>query len=88
MSKAALEKLKARVEGLMDEEKARFTSRLDALGLDPELPERLRVATVQVQQARDVEDAEALLPASPPGPDEVAAPRRNWRDSLRDWWTG
>ena len=88
MSKAALEKLKARVGGLMDEEKSRFTSRLDALGLDPELPERLRVATVQVQQARDIEDAEALLPASPPGPDEVAAPRRNWRDSLRDWWTG
>jgi len=88
MSKAAMEKLKVRVEGLMDEEKARFTSRLDALGLDPELPERLRVATVQVQQARDVEDAEALLPASPPGPDEVAEPRRKWRESLRDWWNG
>ena len=88
MSKAAMEKLKVRVAGLMDEEKARFTSRLDALALDPELPDRLRVATVQVQQARDVEDAEALLPASPPGPDEVAEPRRNWRDSLRDWWTG
>jgi len=88
MSKAAMEKLKVRVEALMDEEKARFTSRLDALGLDPELPDRLRVATVQVQQARDVEDAEALLPASPPGPDEVAEPRRKWRDSLRDWWNG
>jgi hypothetical protein len=88
MSKAAMEKLKARVEGLMDEEKARFTSRLDALDLDAELPDRLRAATVQVQQARDVEDAEALLPASPPGPDELAAPRRKWRESLRDWWNG
>jgi hypothetical protein len=88
MSKAAMEKLKVRVEALMDEEKARFTSRLDALGLDPELPDRLRVATVQVQQARDVEDAEALLPASPPGPDEAAEPRRKWRESLRDWWNG
>ena len=88
MSKAAMEKLKARVEALMDEEKSRFTSRLDALGLDPDLPARLHAATVQVQQARDVEDAEALLPASPPGPDEVAAPRKNWRESLRNWWSG
>ena len=88
MSKAAMEKLTVRVEALMNEEKARFTSRLDALDLDPELPDRLRVATVQVQQARDVEDAEALLPASPPGPDEVDAPRRKWRESLREWWNG
>ena len=88
MSKAALEKLMTRVEVLMDQEKSRFTSRLDALGLDPDLPARLHAATVQVQQARDVEDADALLPASPPGPDEVAAPPRNWRDSLRNWWNG
>jgi hypothetical protein len=88
MSKAALEKLKLRVEGLMDEEKARFTSRLDALDLDPELPARLQAATVAVQQARDVEDAQAILPASPPAPDEAEAPRKNWRESLRDWWNG
>ncbi len=88
MSKAAMDKLKERVGGLMGEEKGRFLSRLDALDLDPELSNRLRTATVAVQQARDVEDAEALLPASPPGPDEVAAPRKTWRDSLRDWWNG
>jgi hypothetical protein len=88
MSKAAMEKLKARVEGLMGEEKFRFLSRLDALDLDPDLSNRLRIATVAVQQARDVEDAEALLPASPPGPDEVAGPRKTWRDSLRNWWNG
>jgi hypothetical protein len=88
MSKAAMEKLTERVDGLMDEEKARFLSRLNALDLDSDLPTRLRAATVAVQQARDVEDAEAVLPASPPGPDEVAAPRKNWRESLRDWWNG
>jgi hypothetical protein len=72
----------------MGEEKFRFLSRLDALDLDPDLSNRLRIATVAVQQARDVEDAEALLPASPPGPDEVAGPRKTWRDSLRNWWNG
>jgi hypothetical protein len=88
MSKAAMVKLKERVAALMDEEKGRFLSRLDALELDPELPARLQAATLQVQQARDVEDAEAMLPASPPAPGEADAPRRKWRDSLRDWWNG
>jgi len=88
MSKAALDKLKDRVAGLMAEEKARFLSRLDALELDPELPARLQAATRQVQQARDAEDAEALLPSAPPAPGEEPGPRRNWRETLRDWWTG
>lgn len=88
MSKAAMDKLKERVSGLMDQEKARFLSRLDALELDPELPGRLQAATRQVQQARDAEDAEALLPAAPPAPGEESAPRRNWREALRDWWNG
>lgn len=88
MSKAALDKLSSRVEDLMAQEKSRFLSRLDALELDPELPARLRAATLEVQQARDVEDAEALLPASPPAPDEVAPARKTWRDSVRDWWNG
>lgn len=88
MSKAALAKLKERVEELMAQEKVRFLSRLDTLELDPGLPARLQAATVAVQQARDAEDAGAVLPASPPAPDEVAAPKRNWRDSLREWWNG
>ncbi len=88
MSKAAMDKLKDRVAGLMAEEKARFTSRLDALELDPELPARLQAATHQVQQARDAEDAEALLPAAPPAPGDEPGPRRNWRETLRDWWNG
>ncbi|WP_313675547.1 GTPase domain-containing protein [Mycolicibacterium sp.] len=88
MSKIAMSKLNDRVEGLMDEEKSRFLSRLDALELDPELPARLQAATHQVQLARHGEDAEAMLPASPPAPGEHGAPRRKWRDSLRDWWNG
>lgn len=88
MSKAAMERLEERVTGLMAQEKDRFLSRLDALGLDPELPARLQEATRQVQLARDVEDAEAVLPASPPAPGEQQAPRRSWRDTLRDWWNG
>ena len=88
MSKAAMEKLQERVVGLMDEEKSRFLSRLDALELDPQLPDRLQAATLQVQQARDAEDAAAVLPAGPPAPGEVATPRRKWRESLRDWWNG
>jgi hypothetical protein len=88
MSKIAMSKLNDRVEGLMDEEKSRFLSRLDALELDPELPARLQAATHQVQLARHGEDAEAMLPASPPAPGEQGAPRRKWRDSLRDWWNG
>lgn len=87
MSKAAMEKLKERVTGLMDEEKRRFTSRLDALDLDPDLPAQLRAAAAQIQQARNAEDAEALLPASPPAPGEDEHPK-NWRTSLRDWWNG
>ncbi len=92
MSKAAMDKLKIRVEALMAGERSRFLSRLDSLDLDPELPARLQAATVQVQQARDVEDAEAVLPASPPvrgeQPAQEGAQKRNWRDSLRDWWNG
>ncbi len=85
MSKAAMAKLKERVAELMDEEKGRFLSRVDALELDPELPARLQEVTRQVQRARDAEDAEALLP---PAPGEQGAPRRNWRETLRDWWNG
>ena len=88
MSKSASEKLNERVEGLMAQEKDRFLSRLDALELDPELPARLQAASVQIQQARHAEDAGALLPASPPTPGEVAAPRKNWREAMRDWWNG
>ncbi len=87
MSKAAMDKLTERVSGLMAEEKSRFTSRLDALELDPELPARLQAAGREIQHARNAEDAEALLPASPPAPGE-AAPRKDWRKSLRDWWNG
>ena len=88
MSRIAQEKLNDRVEGLMGEEKARFLSRLDALELDPELPARLQAATVQVQQARHGEDAVTVLPASPPAPGEPGAVKRNWRETLRDWWNG
>lgn len=88
MSKIAMDKLNDRVEGLMDEEKSRFLSRLDALELDAELPALLQAATHQVQLARHGEDAEAVLPASPPAPGEEGASRRKWRDTLRDWWNG
>jgi hypothetical protein len=93
MSEAATEKLEARVEGLMGEEKSRFLTRLDALDLDPELPSRLHAATVAVQQARVVEDAGAVLPASPPVPGETQpqqqpAQKKSWRESLREWWNG
>lgn len=88
MSKIAMDKLNDRVEGLMDQEKSRFLSRLDALELDPELPARLQAASRQVQLARHGEDAEAMLPASPPAPGEEGAPRRKWRETLREWWNG
>jgi hypothetical protein len=87
MSSAAMEKLKVRVDGLMDEEKGRFLSRLDALDLDPELPGRLQSAALEIQHARHAEDAEAVLPASPPAPGE-SEHRKNWRESLRNWWNG
>ena len=87
MSGAAMEKLKVRVDGLMDEEKGRFLSRLDALDLDPELPGRLQSAALEIQHARHAEDAEAVLPASPPAPGE-SEHRKNWRESLRNWWNG
>ncbi|MFM9035136.1 MAG: ABC transporter [Mycobacterium sp.] len=88
MSKKAMDKLNDRVAVLMDEEKSRFLTRLDALELDPELPARLQTATRQIQQARDAQDAEAALPAGPPAPGEPGAARRNWRETLRDWWNG
>jgi hypothetical protein len=58
--------------------------------MDPELPARLQAATLQVQQARDVEDADAVLPpVSPPVPvEQPAQPRKLWRESLREWWNG
>jgi len=92
MSKAAMEKLTVRVEGMMDQEKSRFLTRLDSLDLDPELPSKLQAAALAVQQARDVEDADAVLPASPPVRGEVEqhqpAAKKPWRESLREWWNG
>lgn len=86
MSAAALDKLDDRVDALMAGEKDRFLSRLDALDLDPGLPERLVAAASAVQRARNTGDAEAVLPAAPPAPGE--APRRTWRDALKGWWNG
>ena len=88
MSKAALDKLADRVDALMAGEKARFLSRLDALDLDPDLPERLHAVARQVAAARDAGDAEAQLPAAPPAPGEAGAARRTWRETLRNWWNG
>lgn len=88
MSKSAMEKLQERVAGLMAEEQQRFLSRLDALELDPGLPARLRAAALEVAQARQAEDAQTVLPNSPPAPGDPSAPRRNWRDKVRDWWNG
>jgi hypothetical protein len=65
---------------------------LDSLDLDPELPSKLQAATLAVQQARDVEDADAVLPASPPARGEVEqqqpAAKKPWRETLREWWNG
>ena len=88
MSTIALEKLRHRVDGLMADEKGRFLGRLDALELDPELPARLHAAAVQIQRARHAEDAGAVLPAGPPASGKAAAPRKKWRQSLRDWMNG
>lgn len=88
MSKSAMEKLQQRVTGLMAGEQERFLSRLDALDLDPGLPARLRTATLEVAQARQAEDAQTVLPTSPPAPGDPSAPRRNWRETVRDWWNG
>jgi len=88
MSKMAMEKLQERVNELSVEEQARFLSRLDALELDEQLPNRLQLAAHEVQQARQVEDAETVLPASPPAPGELAEPRKKWREAFRDWWNG
>ena len=68
MSDIALEKLNHRVNGLMADEKARFLSRLDVLDLDPGLPARLEAVALQIQKARNAEDADAVLPAAPPVP--------------------
>ena len=88
MSKSAMEKLQQRVAGLMAEEQERFLSRLDALELDPGLPARLQAATLEVARAREAEDSQTVLPTGPPAPGDPAAPRRNWRETLRDWWNG
>jgi hypothetical protein len=87
MSKIALEKLQSRVDILLDGEKQRFLARLDALELDPGLPTRLEQAAAAVQSARNAEDAEAELPASPPPPGEIGE-RKKWRDAFREWWNG
>lgn len=88
MSKSAMEKLQQRVAGLMAEEQERFLSRLDALELDPGLPARLQATTLEVAQAREAEDSQTVLPTGPPAPGDPAAPRRNWRETVRDWWNG
>ena len=71
----------------MADEKARFLSRLDVLDLDPGLPARLEAVALQIQKARNAEDADAVLPAAPPVPGE-SPPKKNWREALRDWWNG
>ena len=88
MSKSAMEKLEERVAALMAEEQQRFLSRLDALDLDPGLPTRLRAATLEVERARQAEDAQTVLPTSPPVPGDPSERRRTWRETVRDWWNG
>ena len=88
MSKSAKEKLEERVAALMAEEQQRFLSRLDALDLDPGLPTRLRAATLEVERARQAEDAQTILPTSPPVPGDPSERRRTWRETVRDWWNG
>ena len=88
MSKAALESLEVRVAEVMDSEKQRFLARLDALELDPALPDELDAAAFEVQQAREEKDAAALLPASPQVPAVVEPQRKKWREALREWWNG
>lgn len=88
MSKAALESLEVRVGEVMDSEKQRFLARLDALELDPGLPDELDAAAFEVQNAREEKDAVAVLPSSPQVPAVVEPERKKWRKAFREWWNG
>jgi hypothetical protein len=65
LAERARKALEIRIRELMDAEEARFTSLVDGLGLDPEVPEQLRRAS------RRVEDARYAGRAGTPAPDSL-----------------
>jgi len=53
LAKAAKNQLDARVEGLLANEVTRYRAVLDSLGVDTELPSRIRASIEEIRQAQD-----------------------------------
>jgi hypothetical protein len=89
MSGRAREMLAGRVAGFLAESAAVFTSRLEALGLDPQAGSDLRLAAATVAQSRLDAPEPVELPLArplPAAPEPVVPAQTGWRESLRRWW--
>ena len=83
LAKKAKDDLDARVEGLLAGELSRFHAALDAVGIDPQVAERIRTATVNADEGRALEMHQLGLTAVGVGETPVIAPYEREQVDLR-----
>ena len=83
LAKKAKDDLDARVEGLLAGELSRFHAALDAVGIDPQVAERIRTAAVAADEGRALEMHQLGLTAVGAGDTPVIAPYEREQVDLR-----
>jgi len=83
LAKKAKDDLDARVEGLLAGELSRFHAALDAVGINPQVAERIRTATVNADEGRALEMHQLGLTAVGVGETPVIAPYEREQVDLR-----
>ncbi len=83
LAKKAKDDLDARVEGLLAGELSRFHAALDAVGIDPQVAERIRTAAVNADEGRALEMHQLGLTAVGEGKTPVIAPYEREQVNLR-----
>jgi len=83
LAKKAKDDLDARVEGLLAGELSRFHAALDAVGIDPQVAERIRTAAVAADEGRAQEMHQLGLTAVGVGDTPVIAPYEREQVDLR-----
>jgi hypothetical protein len=83
LAKKAKDDLDARVEGLLAGELSRFHAALDAVGIDPQVAERIRTAAANADEGRALEMHQLGLTAVGEGKTPVIAPYEREQVNLR-----
>jgi hypothetical protein len=83
LARKAKDDLDARVEGLLAGELSRFHAALDAVGIDPQVAERIRTAAVNADEGRALEMHQLGLTAVGEGKTPVIAPYEREQVNLR-----